>query len=342
MGYFLSKEHSFKNTAIHFYQQALGDEKREIRFLDSLYKTQLISKDNYNYRKDILGGLIEHHKNNKIIEKWLVQNKLKSDAEQFETIYDLDLSKTDSLMGFSYFRTHLNTISKYNLGLIKVNHTNSGGSYIDSKSRFDSILKDKRFNQTARNYLLFEAYRGIGMNFKVKDKERYFKKLVEHTTNRKQLNEFQEKYNLDFSKSDQLILTSLKNDTITFSNLLKKNKGKWLYIDFWASWCKPCRKTMPESVKLKKELENDNIAFIYLSLNDRKKAWQLAIESDGLQGSENYFIENGNSSKVIENLGIKTIPHYLIYNPNGDLVNGYANRPGKGAKQQLKELMSKK
>ena len=99
---------------------------------------------------------------------------------------------------------------------------------------------------------------------------------------------------------------------------------------------------MPESIKLKKELKNDNIAFIYLSLNDRKKAWQLAIKSDGITSSQNYFIENGNTSKVIEELGIETIPHYLIYNPNGDLVNGFANRPGKGAKQQLKGLMNEK
>ncbi len=339
MGYFLNREQSIKNTAVHFYEQALEDEKKEVLFLDSLYNAQLISKNNYNYRKAILGGLIEHHKNNKIIEKWLAQNKLNANNEQFETVYALDLSKTDSLMGFSYFRTHLNTISKYNLSLIKEKNTGSGGSYINSKARFDSILNDKRFNQTAKNYLLFEAYNGIAMNFKVKDKERYFKKLIAHTTNRKQLNEFQEKYNLDFSKSDQLLLTSLKNDTITFANLLKQNKGKWLYIDFWASWCKPCRKTMPESIKLKKELKNDNIAFIYLSLNDRKKAWQLAMESDGITNSQNYFIENGNTSKVIEELGIKTIPHYLIYNPNGELVNGFANRPGKGAKEQLMSLM---
>ncbi len=58
--------------------------------------------------------------------------------------------------------------------------------------------------------------------------------------------------------------------------------------------------------------------------------------------SQNYFVENGNISKVIEELGIKTIPHYLIYNPNGELVNGFANRPGKGAEEQLEKLMTEK
>lgn len=342
MGYFLSKEQSIKNTAIHFYEEALYDKKRELSFLDSLRNAQVISKDNYKYRKAILGGLIEHHKNNKIIEKWVNQNKLNSNAEHLETVYDLDLSKTDSLMNFTYFRGYLNTISKYNLGLIKANHTNSGGSYIDSKSRFDSILKDKRFNQTAKNYLLFDAYRGIAQNFSVKDKESYFKKLIKQTTNPSKITELQKTYGLDFSMSDQLILTDLKNDTITFSNVLKQNKGKWLYIDFWASWCKPCREVMPESIKLKQALEQENVTFIYLSLNDKKKAWKQAIIKDGISTDENYFIENGNTSKIIEDLGIETIPHYLIYNPKGELVNGFAKRPGQGAKAQLKTLMNEK
>ena len=124
--------------------------------------------------------------------------------------------------------------------------------------------------------------------------------------------------------------------------LLKNNKGKWLYVDFWASWCKPCRETMPESNKLKKELKNENIEFIYLALNDRKENWEKAVKTDSLSNSHNYFIENGNVSKVVEDLGIKTIPHYLIYNPNGELINGFANRPGKGANEQLRKLITKK
>lgn len=340
LGFLLSKEKSMEETTVHFYQQAIKDGEREIKFLDSLQKEKLISNDNYVYRKEILKGLLEKHKHNKIIKKALEKNKSFSNKENIETIYSLDLSKTDSLMNFSYFRDYLNNISKYDLSFIQENNINSGAFYIDSRVRFDSILNDKRFNQTAKNHLLFNTYDGIAQNFRVKDKEKYFNKLIENTTNPEKINELQKKYKLDFSKSEKLVLTNLKNDTITFSDVISNNKGKWLYIDVWASWCRPCRETMPKSIILKKELENENIEFIYLSLNDKKEKWKSAIESDGISKNQNFFIENGNASKVIEELGIKTIPHYLIYNPNGKLANGFANRPGQGAKEQLKKLIS--
>ena len=79
-----------------------------------------------------------------------------------------------------------------------------------------------------------------------------------------------------------------------------------------------------------------------VKLNDRKENWEKAVKTDSLSNSHNYFIENGNVSKVVEDLGIKTIPHYLIYNPNGELINGFANRPGKGANEQLRKLITKK
>ncbi len=342
LGFLLDKEQSFEETSIKYYQEAIDDKIRESNLLDSLHKKQLISNEDYNYRIAALNGLMEKHKNNKFVRNWIDQNNILSNNENIKTSYSLDLTKTDSLMIFSYFRDYLNITSKYNLSFIQENNVNSGGIYIDSRVRFDSILKDKRFNQTAKNYLLFNTYHGIGRNFRVKDKEKYFKKLLKNTTNLEILNDFRKMYKLDFRKSDKLVLSNSQNDTITFSDVLNNNRGKWLYIDFWASWCKPCRETMPESIKLKKALEKENIEFIYLSLNDKKDKWKQAIKFDSISKSQNYFIENGNTSKVIEGLGIKTIPHYLIYNPNGELINGFANRPGKGAKEQIEKLLNEK
>ena len=329
-------------NSINYYNAAKRDYSREMQLLDSLNKSNAISNVNYQYRKDALNVLMEKNKKPKNIQKWLKEKQISNGEQQIEQNFNFDLSQTDSLMKFSFFREYLNNVSEYKLTSISENNGGSGANYIDSRIRFDSILKDRRFNQNAKNYLLFEAYKGIGQNFKVKDKKVYFEKLQENTTNREQLNKLENKYKLDFSKSDILSLTNLANESFTYSNVIKNNTGKWLYIDFWASWCKPCQETMPESKKLKRELKNKNIEFIYITLNDKKENWKNAIKSHSISESQNYFVENGNVSKVIEELGIRTIPHYLIYNPNGELISNYANRPGRGAKEELEKLINLK
>ena len=326
--------------SIEFYREAQNDYWREQQLLDSLFESNLISKVNYHYRKAALEMLMEKHKQLIIIKNWIEQNKSLKNEESLETVFEFDLSMTDSLMKFSFFRDYLNYISKYNLEFIREVNENSGGFYIDSRIRFDSILKDKRFNQTAQNFLLFEAYQGIGQNFSVRDKEQYFEKLVKHTTNKEQLMKLVKEYQLDFSKSDQMILTNIDQDTTNYATVLQQHKGRWLYVDFWASWCKPCIEIIPESKKLQEELKDEPITFLYFSLNDNKEKWKATLQANELVNNQNYFIENGNASQVIEELGIRNIPHYLIYNPDGKLVNGYAKRPGKGASETLSKLMN--
>ncbi len=331
----------YEKNSIVYYQKAVNDFNLEIELLDSLKNSKVISKINYQYRVSALNGLMEKHKNSKIIKTWLENYSALNNKEILQNQYGFDLSKTDSLMNFSFFRDYLNDISKYDLNFITENNGGSGGKYIDSRIRFDSIIQDKRFNQTAKNFLLFETYIGIEQSFRVKDKETYFKKLQIETTNREQVEQLAKDFKLNFDLTENLMLTSLKNESLTFNKLIEINKGKWLYIDFWASWCAPCRKTMPDSRKLIKEFKTKNIEFIYLSLNDNKEKWKKAIINDSIENEQHYFIENGNTSKVIEELNIRTIPHYLIYNPNGELINGYADRPGRGAKEQLEILVTK-
>lgn len=332
---------NFEKNSLNYYLQSIKDKDLEIQILDSLLKTNIISETEFKYRKLAVNQLIEKHKELKHIKKW--NNISVTNNENIEANIQFDLSKTDSLMIFSFFREYLKSVSKYNITSIKEKRTGSGASYIDSRVRFDSIVKDKRFNQTAKNYLLFETYKSIGRDFSVKDKKKYFEKLQTETTSINQLNALNKKYNLDFKKSNSLLLTSLNSkDTITLKKVLERNKGKWLYVDFWASWCAPCRKTMPDSRKLKLAFKNKNVSFIYIALNDKKDNWTKAIIKDSIQDGQHYITENGNTSKVIEELFIETIPHYIIYNPKGEIVNGYAERPGKGAEKQLNSYINQK
>ncbi|MFT3822801.1 MAG: TlpA disulfide reductase family protein [Chitinophagaceae bacterium] len=111
-----------------------------------------------------------------------------------------------------------------------------------------------------------------------------------------------------------------------FSNLFKKYKGKVIYVDFWASWCAPCRSEMPNAAVLKEKLKSDNIVFIYFGYNDKEKAWQKAKEQLEIKG-EHYLLDEKTVKEADELFGINGIPHYAIIDKDGKIVNKKADRP---------------
>lgn len=336
---FLGSIQGADKRTVNYYLRAKKDYLLEKSLLDSLLQAQIISPTDHQYRIDALNVLMEKHKKFKTIKEWLNKNEFFRKEGKFAQANYFDLEQTDSLMVFSFFRDHLNNISGYNLSRITEHNGSSGGNYIDSRVRFDSILQDKRFNQRARDFLLFEAYDGIGKNFRIKDKQEYLKKLEQATTHPARLKKLVNDYDLNFEYSDQLLVTTRTGDTLTYQDILNMNRGKWLYVDFWASWCAPCRRAMPASIKLKENLKKENVEFLYLSFKDDPQNWKAAIKADSIEDGQHYFIVNGNTSKVIEDLGVKTIPHYIIYGPDGEIKNGFANRPGRGAKAQLEAFL---
>ncbi len=329
-----------KAATIKYYNEALKDQNREAAFLDSLYKEGSISRRDYNYRKEVLQSLMEKHKRNKIIKKEFHGLSFKN-TEGLENFHEIDLAQTDSLLKFQFFRDYLEKISKYDLNIIQENNITSGKNYLDSRIRFDSIVQDTRLNQRAKNYLLPEVFKNIVTNFKVADKEKYFEKLKNNVTDPQVIKNISKGLNLTFEHSNQLLLKKVNGSNLTFHELIQENKGKWLYIDFWASWCAPCIRLLPASNELKLKLQGQNIEFINIAYNDNIEDWKNFIAKKAMQKSDNYFAVNSNTSNVIEDLKINTVPHYLIYNPKGELVHEYANWPGEGAEEQLLSFIEK-
>lgn len=122
---------------------------------------------------------------------------------------------------------------------------------------------------------------------------------------------------------------------ITFKGLNGKEvsladfKGKVVYIDFWASWCGPCRQQFPYSKKLHEGLtkkQRKNIEFLYISIDATEEAWKKAVEQYDLQGVN--VISPGNwNSEVCKYFGINSIPRYMIMDKNGNIVDPNAKRP---------------
>ncbi len=100
-------------------------------------------------------------------------------------------------------------------------------------------------------------------------------------------------------------LPNIKDEEVHVSTFF----GKTTLIDFWASWCKPCREKHPDLIKLKKRFEKDNFEIVGISIDDKKENWLKAVDMDNLEWTNLLDI----NKEVSSELGIQAIPfNYLI------------------------------
>jgi thiol-disulfide isomerase/thioredoxin len=117
------------------------------------------------------------------------------------------------------------------------------------------------------------------------------------------------------------ILTKLKGTAgkSVIDSIWLENQGKVIYIDFWATWCGPCKAEMPNSKKLKKKLEGENIEFVYICLDSKEEQWKLTLSQLQLDG-QHYYTDKTQSGSIRNAFGIIGIPHYMLVNKGGHIV----------------------
>ena len=96
-------------------------------------------------------------------------------------------------------------------------------------------------------------------------------------------------------------------------------RGKYVLVDFWASWCRPCRQENPNVVAAFDKFKNKNFTVLGVSLDQNKKAWLDAIKMDGLQWSHVSDLK-GWGNQVAAIFKVTSIPQNLLLDPEGRII----------------------
>lgn len=122
--------------------------------------------------------------------------------------------------------------------------------------------------------------------------------------------EFSEEANLE-------MLIGLDDSKITLREVLYQQKGKKIFIDVWASWCKDCIAGFPKVKKLQKEFPD--VVFLYLSVDISNPSWKRAIEKYNLVG-EHYNLPKGmNEGDFVDFINLNWISRYMVIDEKGQI-----------------------
>lgn len=159
--------------------------------------------------------------------------------------------------------------------------------------------------------------------------------LHEKKTSENSLLLFQQKYSREKARKE---LNDKLNNTISPSfdyvnhkggkSKLEDYKGKYVYIDIWATWCGPCRVEIPFLQKIEEEYHDKNIIFVSISIDVTKdfEKWKAFVTTKNLDGVQLFADKDWNSDFLLS-YGVNGIPRFILIDPTGKIVNGNAPRP---------------
>jgi len=115
-------------------------------------------------------------------------------------------------------------------------------------------------------------------------------------------------------------------------------KGKFVYIDMWATWCGPCKREIPFLKEVEKEFHGKNVEFVSISVDEQRQheTWVNMIKEKEMTGVQ-LFADKAFKSKFAVEYAVNSIPRFILLDPNGNIVSADAPRP---SSPELKTLLA--
>jgi thiol-disulfide isomerase/thioredoxin len=112
----------------------------------------------------------------------------------------------------------------------------------------------------------------------------------------------------------------------SFEQALAEFSGKVVYVDFWATWCGPCKAEFPFSKAMHQKLAGKDVVFLYVSMDQDEASWKKGVQRHQMPGYHFYPTEAQREAMYYK-YKVESIPRYMLVDKKGNIVNPMATRP---------------
>ncbi len=183
-------------------------------------------------------------------------------------------------------------------------------------------------NETIKNKLVYvNSKYGITYTNELED---FYSAFMAASTNEENKKEITESYNKLKTVAKGMVspkfegYENFKGGTTSLDDL----KGKFVYVDVWATWCGPCKAEIPFLKEVEAKYHGKNIEFVSISVDVEKDhdKWKAMVSEKELKGIQ-LFSDKSWESDFVKGYLIKGIPRFILIDPNGNIVSSNAPRP---------------
>lgn len=325
-------EHIFSRQENEFKKEILNIKQENEKLLDRFkvskdFKIKELNNIHYSYLKSIDNYTFYYHH----FTKKKAQVSKEFDKEIQNLTIDID-NYTDYYYSEDYKDFFINYLDKqsklisekdsihHNLALLKIVSNIKNDAFksllmnLQTKRAFSLHLYDKsHLNDFLQNHLdeYYTLYKANSID----------KESTEIMTKR-------------YQRIKKLLKGNLSPKFVDYENYaggtssLDDFKGKYVYIDFWATWCKPCIAEFPALESIQGKYKNKNIVFLSISV-DRQihhEKWRKMIDNKELKGIQ-LFADKDFDSEFVKDYMVQGIPRFILLSPTGEIIDIDAPRP---------------
>ena len=323
------REENFFRYLDQIHAQDVEEVEREDAFLDSLFNEELMSEQAYAYQKAInYFRVMEEEERRFRVDQYINQRVVDGEGVQPAGLVPRMSYEELAAVGSIQYVLNDYIAHRFQIPTVTKTYDGSGGKYPDYPVKFDSTLGATWLPQKVKEMLLLDDLKGIIEEYPVDVRFRYLSAFKEFATDTAMVNYITTQYSLDAGEEEEIILEDPEGQTSTFSELIAAHVGKVVYIDWWAGWCAPCVRVMPEMRALEERMVEEDVAILYISIEEYQDGW-LTSTRDLLPDANrtSYRVANKYVSHQLEAFNIQFVPRYFLIDQEGEIVEAYAPGP---------------